>query len=214
MNDFTLLNDAISRLAEAPIYIDDSPGLTSLQIRTKARRLMAEAKIELIVIDYLQMIMPSNSYAPAVQQYTEVSRAIKSLARELEVPVLVLSQLSRSVEQRQPPVPKISDLRETGSIEQDADVVMLIYRDDRYNKNSANPNIAEIAIAKHRNGPVGQIELYFNQEITSFRELDKTFSGVESEGEYEQLTPPEVSFSGPIDTTGEEAEFLGEDEIM
>ncbi len=349
MNDFSLLNDAISRLAEAPIYIDDSPGLTPLQIRTKARRLMAEHQVDLIIIDYLQMIMPSNSYAPAVQQYTEISRSVKSLARELEVPVLVLSQLSRQVEQRQPPVPKLSDLRETGcvtgdtlimradtgelvriqdlaerkeqtkipvytlddnwkiivkplikafysgkkqtfelklrsgrtikasgnhpfrklegwvalddlkigdnlavldnnketfiwdeidsitplrvedvydvtvqdthnfvandiilhnSIEQDSDVVMLIYRDDRYNKNSANPNIAEILIAKHRNGPVGQVELYFNQEITSFRELDKSFEGVEIEGGYEQLTPPELPIGN--DT---ESEFLAPEEM-
>lgn len=333
MNDFVLLNDAISRLAEAPIYIDDTPGLTSLQIRTKARRLLAEADIGLLVIDYLQMIMPMNSYVGSVQQYTEISRSVKSLARELEIPILVVSQLSRNVEQRTPPIPKLSDLRETGclafdslimradtgevvkikdladrqeqveipvytlddnwklvvkplikafysgkkmvyelslksgrtikasanhpfrtldgwvrldelktgdrlavfnknlnspeiiwdeivsivslrmedvydvtvqdthnfiandiivhnSIEQDSDVVMLIYREDKYKKDSPNPNIAEILISKHRNGPVGQVQLYFNPEITSFRELDKNMTEEIEEG-YTPLIPPD-----------------------
>jgi len=191
INDFTLLHDALSRLAEAPLYIDDTPSLTTLQIRTKARRLMTEANLGLLIIDYLQLINPLSNYNNPVQQYTEISRSIKALARELEIPVLVVSQLSRGVEQRTPPIPKMSDLRETGSIEQDSDVVLLLYREDKYKKNSTNPNVTDVIIAKHRNGPIGKVELYFNESITSFRELEKQDYDANFEG------PEEMPLEGP-----------------
>jgi len=162
-----------------------------LQIRTKARRLMTEANLGLLIIDYLQLINPLSNYNNPVQQYTEISRSIKALARELEIPVLVVSQLSRGVEQRTPPIPKMSDLRETGSIEQDSDVVLLLYREDKYKKNSTNPNVTDVIIAKHRNGPIGKVELYFNESITSFRELEKQDYDANFEG------PEEMPLEGP-----------------
>jgi replicative DNA helicase len=135
---------------------------------------MSEHGLDLIIIDYLQLIGTTSNYINPVQQYTEISKAIKIIARELNVPVLALSQLSRSVEQRIPPVPKLSDLRETGSIEQDADVVMLLYREDRYRKTTENTNVAEVIIAKHRNGATGSIKLYFEDKQASFRNLSNT----------------------------------------
>lgn len=173
INDFTLIQDALARLAEAPIYIDDAPSPTVMQMRTVARRLQAEAGLGLIVVDYLQLITPSSLKESAVQQYSEISRSLKSLARELNVPVLTVSQLSRAVEQRSPPIPRLSDLRETGAIEQDCDVAMFIYREDKYNPDTEKKNIADIIIAKHRNGPLGHISLYFNEQLTSFRNLEK-----------------------------------------
>ncbi|MDA1334630.1 MAG: replicative DNA helicase [bacterium] len=174
-NDFERINDALSRLAEAPIYIDDEATANILQMRAMARRLKVEANLGLIVIDYLQLMQPRTSSDNMVQQITEISRSLKQLARELDVPVLALSQLSRAVEQRHPPIPRLSDLRESGSIEQDADVVMFIYREDKAKRESARPNVAEILIEKHRNGPTGMVELYFNQEKASFSSLDETF---------------------------------------
>lgn len=173
INDFTLIQDALARLAEAPIYIDDAPSPTVMQMRTVARRLQAEAGLGLIVVDYLQLITPSSLKESAVQQYSEISRSLKALARELNVPVLTVSQLSRAVEQRSPPIPRLSDLRETGAIEQDCDVAMFIYREDRYNPDTERKNIADVIIAKHRNGPLGHVSLYFNEQLTSFRNLEK-----------------------------------------
>ncbi|MFA5360678.1 MAG: replicative DNA helicase [Candidatus Paceibacterota bacterium] len=173
-NDFNLIQDALSRLAEAPIFIDDIPSPTVMQIRTMARRLQAQVDLGLIIIDYIQLIAPSLTQASTVQQYTEISRSLKALARELNIPVLALSQLSRAVEQRGPLcIPRLSDLRETGSLEQDADVVMFIYREDRYKEDTEKQNIAEIRIAKHRNGPLGVVNLYFNEQLASFRNLEK-----------------------------------------
>ncbi|MDD5760779.1 MAG: replicative DNA helicase [Candidatus Pacebacteria bacterium] len=173
-NDFDLIQDALSRLAEAPIFIDDMPSPTVMQIRTMARRLQAQVDLGLIIIDYIQLIAPSLTQASTVQQYTEISRSLKALARELNIPVLALSQLSRAVEQRGPLcIPRLSDLRETGSLEQDADVVMFIYREDRYKEDTEKQNIAEIRIAKHRNGPLGVVNLYFNEQLASFRNLEK-----------------------------------------
>ncbi len=174
-NDFQRINDALSRLAEAPIYIDDAATSSVLQMRAMARRLQAEVPLGLIVVDYLQLMQPRQISDSMVQQITEISRSLKQLARELDVPVLALSQLSRAVEQRHPPIPRLSDLRESGSIEQDADVVMFIYREDKVKRDSNRPNIAEILVEKHRNGPTGRTELYFNAEKVSFSSLDETF---------------------------------------
>ncbi len=173
INDFVLIQDALSRLAEAPIFIDDMPSPTVMQIRTMARRLQSEVGLGLLIIDYLQLITPSNTKESTVQQYSEISRGLKSLARELNIPVLTISQLSRAVEQRTPPIPRLSDLRETGSIEQDADVVLFIYREDKYKQETEKKNIADIIIAKHRNGPLGIVSLYFNEQLASFRNLEK-----------------------------------------
>lgn len=174
INDFTLIQDALSRLAEAQIFIDDTPSPTVMQIRTMARRLQAEVDLGLIIVDYIQLISPSLTRESTVQQYSEISRSLKSLARELNIPVLALSQLSRAVEQRGPLcIPRLSDLRETGSLEQDADVVLFVYREDRYKEDSEKKNIAEIRIAKHRNGPLGIVNLFFNEQLASFRNIEK-----------------------------------------
>jgi replicative DNA helicase len=173
--DFTRIRDAYDRLSSAPIYIDDQAGNTVLKMRSVARRLKRENGLDLIIVDYLQLLAPTQTRASdsLVQQVTEISRSLKHLARELDVPVLALSQLSRAVEQRRGR-PRLSDLRDSGSIEQDADVVMFIHRDDKMNETSDRPNIAEILIEKHRNGPVGKVELYFDEKRTTFTSLDKT----------------------------------------
>ncbi|MFZ2593965.1 MAG: replicative DNA helicase [Minisyncoccia bacterium] len=173
--DFDAIAEAIDRLKEAPLYIDDRAHSTVLQMRSTARRLKSEKNLGLIIIDYLQLITPSGSHKSdnLVQQVTEISRALKGLAREINVPVLALSQLSRAVEQRRDK-PRLSDLRDSGSIEQDADVVMFIHRDDKMNENSDRPNIADIMIEKHRNGPIGKVELYFNGDSTTFVNIEKS----------------------------------------
>ena len=168
-NDFTKIQRAFSVLSDTSIYIDDTFSSTVLQMKSMARRLQAEKGLGLIVIDYLQLMEPLNPQANPVQQVSENSRALKGLARELDIPVLVLSQLSRAVEQRSPQIPRLSDLRQSGSIEQDADVVMFIYREDFYRKNSAKKNVAEILISKHRNGPVGKVDLFFDEQRVSFK---------------------------------------------
>lgn len=173
--DFERIGEAMGILSEAPIYIDDAAGSNVMEVRTKARRLQSEHGVGLIVVDYLQLMSGRNT-DNRVQEVSEISRSLKILARELNVPVIALSQLSRGVENRPDKVPQLADLRESGSIEQDADVVMFIYREDMYKgKESRRPNIAEIHIKKHRNGPTGQVDLYFNADKTSFRNLDKTF---------------------------------------
>lgn len=170
-NDFIRIGHAMGRLADAPIYIDDSASANIMEIRTKARRLQAEHDLGLIVVDYLQL-MEGRNLENRVQEVSEISRSLKSLARELNVPVLALSQLSRAVESRNPPIPQLADLRESGSIEQDADVVMFIYREDQYKGKAAKrPHVAEIYIKKHRNGPTGEVDLYFDETKTSFRNL-------------------------------------------
>lgn len=174
-NDFLRIQNALGTLSEAPIYIDDTPSPTIIQMRAMARRLQAEHNLGLIVIDYLQLIQPRTHSDNIVQQVTEISRSLKTLARELNVPVLALSQLSRAVEQRSPQIPRLSDLRESGSLEQDSDVVLFIYREDKDKEDSPNRNIAEIHIAKHRNGPTGKIKLYFDDRRVSFRDLAKNF---------------------------------------
>jgi len=172
-NDFDRIQKALGDLSQAPIYIDDSSSCNVLQMRAMSRRLQADKGLGLIIVDYLQLMEPRNSQASMVQQMTEVSRSLKGLAKELNVPVLALSQLSRAVEQRSPQIPRLSDLRETGAIEQDADVVLFIHREDKYRENTDRKNIADIIIAKHRNGPVGKIELYFDEQRVSFKNLEK-----------------------------------------
>jgi replicative DNA helicase len=172
-NDFTRLQSAMGSLSEAPIYIDDAGTTNILQMRAMARRLQADKGLGLIVVDYLQLMDSMNKYATPIQQVTENSRALKALAKELNIPVLVLSQLSRAVEQRTPHKPMLSDLRESGAIEQDADVVLFIYREDKYDENSLEKNIAEIIVAKHRNGPTGSVKLYFDDQRVSFKNLEQ-----------------------------------------
>jgi Replicative DNA helicase len=176
--DFARIRDALEVLSKAPIYIDDTAGNNILAMRAVARRLKRERGIGLIVVDYLQLMAPTNTKNSdsMVQQVTEISRSLKQLARELEVPVLALSQLSRAVEQRGGK-PRLSDLRDSGSIEQDADVVMFIHREDKNNKDSDRPGIAEILIEKHRNGPTGMVELFFDDKRSTFQSIDKSGYG-------------------------------------
>lgn len=171
-DDFSLMGNAISQLSEMSIYIDDSPGVNVMEMRTKSRRLQAEKGLDLLVIDYLQLMESRRRSESRVQEISDISRGLKNLARELGIPIIAVSQLSREVEKRPSRIPQLSDLRESGSIEQDADVVMFIYRDDYYNKNSDRPNIADLIIAKHRSGPTGWVELYFQPEIMIFRPLE------------------------------------------
>lgn len=174
-NDFERIGHALGRLSEAPIFIDDQGSLNIMELRTKARRLQSEHDLDLIVVDYLQL-MQGHSTDNRVQEVSEISRSLKILAKELNIPILALSQLSRAVEQRGgDKKPQLSDLRESGSIEQDADVVMFIYRDEMYTgKDTKKPHVAEILIRKHRNGPTGEVELYFDGEKTTFKNLAKT----------------------------------------
>ena len=172
-NDFARIQEAMGVLSEAPLYIEDSPMQSMLKMRAMARRLQANKGLGLLIIDYLQLIEPRNAQSNIVQQISEISRSLKGLARELNIPVLALSQLSRAVEQRTPQRPRLSDLRESGSLEQDADVVLFIYREDRYRADPTNQGIAEIIIAKHRNGPVGSVKLHFDEKTVSFSDLAK-----------------------------------------
>ncbi len=173
--DFERLGQAMGTLSEASIYIDDTPMLTVLEMRTKARREQQKRPLGLIVVDYLQL-MSGTSRANSenrVQEISEISRGLKAIARELNVPVLALSQLSRSVENRHPQIPQLADLRESGSIEQDADVVAFMYREDYYNPETDREHITDIFIKKHRNGPTGKVELYFHPERLQFLSLEK-----------------------------------------
>lgn len=187
-DDFPKIGHAIGTLSEAPIFIDDTPNINIMQIRTKARRLQAEHGLGLIVIDYLQL-MESSSKGDSdnrVQEVAAITRGLKGIARELNVPVIALSQLSRVVEQSKPAIPKLSHLRESGSIEQDADVVLFIYRkaaDRNYRLEDIPPderNIAEIHIAKHRNGPTGTVKVAFNENFASFRNLETNLKNIQT----------------------------------
>lgn len=171
--EFSQLRDSLDKLAKAKIYIDDQPGNSIVRMKALARRLKAEKGLDLVVVDYLQLMTTSKNYDSMVNQVTEISRSLKSLAKELNVPVLALSQLSRAVESRGGK-PRLSDLRDSGSIEQDADVVMFIHREDKGKDESEKTNIAEILIEKHRNGPTGKIELYFDEKTTTFINLEKS----------------------------------------
>ncbi|OGZ03773.1 MAG: replicative DNA helicase [Candidatus Lloydbacteria bacterium RIFCSPHIGHO2_01_FULL_41_20] len=171
--DFKRIGDALSGLSKAPLFIDDEASNNIVKMRSVARRLKREHNIGLIIVDYLQLMTPTKNYDSMVNQVTEISRSLKGLARELDIPVLALSQLSRAVESRGGR-PRLSDLRDSGSIEQDADVVMFIHREDKYKEDSDKPNIAEILIEKHRNGPTGKIELYFDDKKATFLSIEKT----------------------------------------
>ena len=166
--DWHKLGTALSVLGESDIYIDDTPNIPLQEMRAKARRLAQEHGLDLIIVDYLQLMsLPQRpgQQANRQQEISEISRSLKALARELKVPVIALSQLSRSVEQRQDKRPMLSDLRESGALEQDADVVAFLYREDYYDQNTDKKDIVEVILAKHRNGPIGTVELYFAKEI-------------------------------------------------
>jgi replicative DNA helicase len=173
-SDFEKIGRAMGSLSEAPIYIDDSPGITISDLRTKARREAHKYPLGLIIVDYLQLMSGAGKYGDGnrVQEISEISRGLKGVARELNVPILALSQLSRSVESRSPQIPQLSDLRDSGTIEQDSDVVIFIYREDYYNPETDRKRLTDILIKKHRNGPTGGIELHFDSEKQRFRSVD------------------------------------------
>jgi len=170
-NEWDRVSRAFGRLAEANIFIDDAAGATVMDVRSKARRLQAEHGLDLLIIDYLQLLSGRRT-DNRVQEISEISRGLKGLARELNIPVIALSQLSRAVETRADHRPMLSDLRESGSIEQDADIVMFIYREEKYDENSEKKGIAEIIVAKHRNGPVGTVNLRFFERTGRFADLE------------------------------------------
>jgi replicative DNA helicase len=173
-DDFPRINEAMAELSEAPLYIDDSALTNVMEMRTKARRLQSEHGLGCVIIDYLQLISGgARSFEGRQQEVSEISRGLKGLARELGVPIIALSQLSRAVESRTPPIPQLADLRDSGSIEQDADVVMFIYRESYYNKDTERENVTDLLIKKHRNGPTGEIELYFHPEQRRFSNLER-----------------------------------------
>lgn len=181
-NEFTKIRDSLDKLSKAPIFIDDQAGNSMAKMRSVCRRVQREHGLGLIVVDYLQLMSTSKNYDSMVNQVTEISRSLKALAKEFNVPVLALSQLSRAVESRGGR-PRLSDLRDSGSIEQDADVVMFIHREDKGKDESERTNIAEILIEKHRNGPVGKVDLYFDEKTTTFMNLEKS--------DYEDFAPVE-----------------------
>jgi replicative DNA helicase len=167
-DEWLLFTQAIEVLTDTHIFLDDTPALTPLQLRTKCRRLHLEYNLDLIVVDYLQLMAGDIRSANRVQEVSDISRNMKILARELNVPVLAAAQLSRAVEQRSDKRPVLSDLRESGSLEQDSDIVMFIYRPELYEEDSAHKNLAEIIIAKHRNGPTGDVQLVFRKNLAKF----------------------------------------------
>jgi replicative DNA helicase len=173
--DFERLSAAMGELAEAPIFIDDTSGITVSDLRTKARRLHHQHPLAAIMVDYLQLMSGGSRFASIanrVQEISEISRSLKILARELNVPVVAASQLNRSVESRSPQIPQLADLRESGSIEQDADIVIFLYREDFYNPESERQNITDLFIKKHRNGPTGNLAVYFDMLLQRFRDLE------------------------------------------
>ena len=188
--DFPRLVDAASRIAEAPIFIDDTPAMTVTEMRAKARRLHRENPLALIVVDYLQLMRSPQYSHSREQEISDISRSLKALAKELQVPVIALSQLNRSVEQRDNKRPQMSDLRESGAIEQDADVIMFIYRDEVYNKETQDKGVAELLIAKQRNGPTGTVRVAFAADYTRFDSLEES----------DELEGVGVSADAPPDT--------------
>ncbi len=186
--EFSKIRDSLDRLSKAPIFIDDMAGNSIMRMRSVCRRIKAENGLDLVVVDYLQLMSTSKNYDNIVNQVTEISRSLKGLAKEFNVPVLALSQLSRAVESRGGK-PRLSDLRDSGSIEQDADVVMFIHREDKGKDESEKTNIAQILIEKHRNGPVGKVDLYFDEKFSTFTSVDKNY--------HEQ-----VSYNSPGDIEG------------
>jgi len=192
-DDFPRLGNAMGVLSEAPIFLDDSPTANVMEIRTKARRLKMEHNLGFLVIDYLQLMDGGSRQESRVQEISEISRSLKQIARELDIPVLALSQLSRAVESRSPSIPKLADLRESGSIEQDADIVMFIYRkakDKSVECPEEEMGIAEIHIDKHRNGPTGKVNLFFDERKVSFKNLES--------GHYTEEPIPEKKTAMPL----------------
>lgn len=178
-NDFQRIGEAMGVLSEAPVFIDDTASANIMEMRTMARRLQAEHKLGLIIIDYLQLMEGRGKGDNRVQEISEISRGLKNLARELNIPIIALSQLSRAVEARSPQIPKLSDLRESGSIEQDADVVLFLYREDREKPDTPNKGIVKVIIAKHRNGPVGEVNCFFEEASASFKSLEKVHTNIQ-----------------------------------
>ncbi|MCX6030833.1 MAG: replicative DNA helicase [Chloroflexi bacterium] len=178
-NEWQMLIEAAGVLSETLLFVDDTPAMSALELRTKARRLQAEHGLDMVIVDYLQLMRSDAHSENRVQEISYITRSLKSLARELEAPLLALSQLSRAVESRSDHKPILSDLRESGSIEQDADIVMFIYREDTVKENSDRKNIADIIVAKHRNGPTDTVPLYFNKELTKFADLEMTKAPLE-----------------------------------
>ena len=191
--DLDRVNFAVESLGKTEVFVDESPALSPLEMRTKLRRLISERGLDLVMVDYLQLMTSGKGQENRVQEISFITRLLKELARELKVPVVALSQLSRGVEQRQDKRPMLSDLRESGSIEQDSDVVMFIYRDEVYNKNTERPNIAEIIVAKHRNGPTGTVELRFTRENAKFSNLETYF------GPDDNFGPPPAPMDAGLD---------------
>ncbi len=173
-DEFAKLAQAAGRLADAPIYVDDTPALSVLELRAKARRLKrdGQSKLGLIVIDYIQLMRSAEGKDSREQEISEISRSLKALAKELQVPVIALSQLNRQVESRNPPIPRLADLRESGAIEQDADVILFLYREEYYREDTDKPGIAQVIVAKQRNGPIGTVDLAFVKESTRFENLE------------------------------------------
>ena len=197
-DDFPRIGRAMGILSEAPIFIDDSPNANVMEIRTKARRLKMEHNLGFLVVDYLQLMDGGGRSENRVQEISEISRSLKQIARELDIPVLALSQLSRAVENRSPAIPKLADLRESGAIEQDADIVMFIYRrakDKSRDCPEEEKNIAEIHIDKHRNGPTGLVRLFFDENKVSFKNLDVQY---QSQTQVPTPTPEESATDIPI----------------
>lgn len=191
--EFSRIGGVMDELSRAQIYIDDSVGSSALEVRAKARRLQMEHGLDMLVIDYLQLMSAGGSSygGNRVQEISEISRGVKQLARELRIPIIALSQLSRAVELRPGKIPQLSDLRESGAIEQDADVVMMIYREDYYEEDSERKGIADIFVRKNRNGPVGRAELMFKKEQLRFFDLDKNVAG--------KVPPPAALAGGDFD---------------
>ncbi len=181
-DEWPRFTDAIGHLSELPIYIDDTPSISVLQLRTKCRRLASERGLDMIFVDYLQLMNADCRSDNRVQEVSYISRSLKGLARELDIPLMTASQLSRAVEQRADKVPVLSDLRESGSLEQDADIVMFIYRDELYHPETERPHIADLIIAKHRSGPTGSIQLFFNNRLTQFADAATRVSPEEYSG--------------------------------
>jgi replicative DNA helicase len=168
-DDFDRLVRASDTLSKSSIFIDETPGLTIMDLRSKARRFQREQGIQLVLVDYLQLMQGRAGSENRQQEISEISRSLKALAKELNLPLIALSQLSRGVEARQSKIPMLSDLRESGSLEQDADIVAFLYREDYYNTETDHENITDLIVAKHRNGPVGKIQLYFEKRFTLFK---------------------------------------------
>jgi replicative DNA helicase len=170
--DWSRLLNASGVLSDAPLYIDDTPGISPIEIRGKLRRLAAQEDLKLVVIDYLQLMTASRTRSDSrEQEISEISRSLKAIAKEFKIPIIALSQLNRRVEERQNKRPQMADLRESGAIEQDADIICFIYRDEVYNPDTPDKGIAELIVAKHRNGPTGEIKLAWRPELTRFDSL-------------------------------------------